>query len=290
LSAAAFVGSFTPAAPVAIPYSIFLGGADLYANGASWNQIDSSVGINIGVTLASFGLIKGLPYVPGIAGDSWQLAQAAGSGFLQAGDQGLEGAQLLARTLLGGGSPPTGAIVGGSEFMGALDAAALEGQDYGLAGSGSWDATGGGPHAGWAAALGNTLFSVGTSARRITPSEYEAIVFGRPGNKEPFDIWAGKSGFTRRPDDWDPISGTIGEASLLRWSELDLDNVNSWDFKEFNRKLGEAEADGWLLRNNPLVNQAIWYGPEPLPTSGRAAEITWLLQKNGISYQVVPVP
>jgi hypothetical protein len=35
------------------------------------------------------------------------------------------------------------------------------------------------------------------------------------------------------------------------------------------------------------VQSAIWYGPEPLPPSGRAAELTRLLANQGISYRVV---
>jgi RHS repeat-associated protein len=128
------------------------------------------------------------------------------------------------------------------------------------------------------------------SARRMTPAEYEHHVFGRPGRKESFDAPEAPRGpFRRRPDDFDPDTGTIREASLLRWSELDLSNPFSRDFVEFQRKLGEAAFDGWLLKEN-TVKKVIWYGPEPLPATGPASQLTRLLQDLNIEYRVVPVP
>jgi hypothetical protein len=137
--------------------------------------------------------------------------------------------------------------------------------------------------------LVHNTYQTQAAGRQITPSEYEKLCFGGPGNKQSFDIWAQDSGFTRRPDNWVQASGTIEEASLQRWSEMNLEDPHSVDFQEFNRKLGQAEADGWLLANNPKVNEAIWYGPEPLPTTGRAAELTLKLNQLGIKYKVVPV-
>ncbi|HWE98104.1 MAG TPA: hypothetical protein VG269_29430 [Tepidisphaeraceae bacterium] len=61
LKGAALVGSFIP--PIAGPsiaVSIFLNGADTYAAGASWGQLGKQVGIEAGVTLATFGLFKGV--------------------------------------------------------------------------------------------------------------------------------------------------------------------------------------------------------------------------------------
>ncbi len=80
-------------------------------------------------------------------------------------------------------------------------------------------------------------------------------------------------------------------------SRLDLchyfgedDNVNSQAFRDFSRKLQQAAQDGWLLRNDPRVRRVIWYGTEPLPTTGRASELTRLLAENNIEYVVVRVP
>lgn len=123
--------------------------------------------------------------------------------------------------------------------------------------------------------------------RTITPSEYVKLCCGAPQNTVPLEIWGQGSGFSRIPDGLDFASGTIEEASLLRWGEMDLEDPTSRDFQEFNRKLGEAEADGWLLANNPRIKTAIWYGPEPLPTTGRGAQLTRLLASHGIQYQLV---
>lgn len=128
--------------------------------------------------------------------------------------------------------------------------------------------------------------------RDPTPAEFEKLAFGRPGKKETFDFpWSEKDTKwgTRRVDDWIEGSGTIQEATTLRWSSLNLDDVHSTDFARFNHKLNQAAQDGWQLAHNNLVKQVIWHGVEPLPTSGRASELTRLLIANGIQYRVVKV-
>jgi hypothetical protein len=73
---AAFVGSFIP--PIAGPSiaaSIFLSGADTYAAGASWGQLGKQVGIEAGITLATFGLVKGV----GLLGASFRAGASTES-------------------------------------------------------------------------------------------------------------------------------------------------------------------------------------------------------------------
>ena len=129
------------------------------------------------------------------------------------------------------------------------------------------------------------------SIARITPAEYEKLAFGHIGKKETFRFpWSEGNWQTRHVDDWIKETGTIQEATLLEWSSLNLQDVHSLDFQEFNRKLKQAAQDGWLLKNDRRVKEVIWYGTEPLPTTGRAAELTRLLTANGIQYRLVKVP
>ena len=109
-----------------------------------------------------------------------------------------------------------------------------------------------------------------------------------PGNKATFSFpWSEGRWQTRIVDDWDNVTGTIQEATLLKWSELNLEDVHSDHFLRFNEKLKQAAQDAWLLRNAPEINNAIWYGQEPLPTFGRVSQLTNLLNDAGIQYRVV---
>ncbi len=122
-------------------------------------------------------------------------------------------------------------------------------------------------------------------------AEFERLAFGHTPNKATFRFpWSEGKWGTRIVDDFVPSTGTIQEATKLKWSRLNLSNPHTDDFVRFTEKLKQAELDGWLLRNDPRVNQAIWYGTEALPTTGRASELTRLLQQNGIVYRVIEIP
>ncbi|MEZ6128794.1 MAG: RHS repeat-associated core domain-containing protein [Planctomycetaceae bacterium] len=134
-----------------------------------------------------------------------------------------------------------------------------------------------------------------TPARRRTPNwrEFEKHAFGHIPNKERFTLpWAGhsKSWGYREVDDWIPSTGTIQEATKLEWHKVEGAHATSEMWKRFTHKLAQADQDGWLLRNDPRVNQVIWYGAEYLPTTGRGAELARKLRENGIIYRVIEIP
>lgn len=133
---------------------------------------------------------------------------------------------------------------------------------------------------------------LGDAPKRVPNwAEFERLAFGHAPNKAPFRFpWSEGNWGTRIVDDFVPSTGTIQEATKLKWSRLNLVNPHTDDFVRFTEKLKQAELDGWLLRNDPRVNQVIWYGTEALPTTGRAAELTRLLQQNGIIYRVIEIP
>jgi hypothetical protein len=66
--------------------------------------------------------------------------------------------------------------------------------------------------------------------------------------------------------------------------------VHGIDFARFSDKLKQTAQDGWLLKNDPRVKKVVWYGAEPLPTTGRASGLIRLLKANGIEYKVVDIP
>jgi hypothetical protein len=126
--------------------------------------------------------------------------------------------------------------------------------------------------------------------RHPTPSEYEKHVFGHVPQKKTFRFpWSESQSLTRRVDDWNKATGTIGEATMLDWNSINFGDVTSRSYKQFADKLRQAAEDGWLLRNNRHVKRVHWYGTTPLPESGRASELTRLLRDNGIEYFVKAV-
>jgi hypothetical protein len=107
------------------------------------------------------------------------------------------------------------------------------------------------------------------------------VLWVRPGAEEiPFPVrW--RNG-TRIPDDFDRSTGTIFEGNTTPWSEMNE--------RQFDRKMQQAMDDIQLVRNDPRVNRAIWFGTEPLPTTGFGGRLAQRLKDGGIPYWVVPRP
>ncbi len=110
--------------------------------------------------------------------------------------------------------------------------------------------------------------------RRPTPGEYEKFAFGHTPKKQPFNLpWTDGRKGVRIVDDIIRATGTIQEATTIEWSSAEVNQIGTRLYDDVSKKFAQAEADGWLLKNDPLVKEVIWYGVEPLPTSGRAGEL-----------------
>jgi RHS repeat-associated protein len=104
----------------------------------------------------------------------------------------------------------------------------------------------------------------------------------RPGAKrKPFDVPFGSAGRlgAREVDDWDAVNGIIFEGNTTPWATMTL--------AQLTRKLDEATKDGLLLRFDPDVKRAIWFGTEPLPYTGFGGQLRDALEREGIEYWVV---
>jgi len=126
--------------------------------------------------------------------------------------------------------------------------------------------------------------------KEITPGEY--IHYVRPGAQQTrfTTAWTSGNFGVRIADDFDPATGTLFEGSLLDYNAIDYSNLDSQSLRQFNQKLRQAAADGWLLRNNPNVKRIIWFGTSSLPTAGPAAALTRAVREAGIEYWVIPRP
>jgi hypothetical protein len=56
---------------------------------------------------------------------------------------------------------------------------------------------------------------------------------------------------------------------------------------QLSRKLDQVAADMALLETNPGVQRIVWFGTEPLPTTGLGAQLAEALKQAGIPYWVV---
>lgn len=81
-------------------------------------------------------------------------------------------------------------------------------------------------------------------------------------------------------DDWDQSTGTAYEANTTPWHRMTIDQLQ--------RKLDQVGSDFALLQKNPEVKQVIWFGPDPLPTTGLGNQLRLALQQSGITYEVIP--
>ena len=111
--------------------------------------------------------------------------------------------------------------------------------------------------------------------------------------------WSGDRGGSgnRVLDDYDESTATGFEANT-RWSKVPADDL----WSEVSRKMKEAADDFTILvdglktiKNSDPINRIVWFGPEPLPTSGPFAELAEFfakMKRAGIplEYQVVPGP
>lgn len=57
--------------------------------------------------------------------------------------------------------------------------------------------------------------------------------------------------------------------------------------EQLSRKLDQVGSDLALLKTNPDVKRIVWFGTEPLPTTGLGGQLREALQKVGIPYWVV---
>jgi RHS repeat-associated protein len=104
----------------------------------------------------------------------------------------------------------------------------------------------------------------------------------RPGAKEKvFETpWSqGKGLGSRRFDDFDFKTGTAYEGNTTPWSQMTQEQLQ--------RKLDQIGSDFALLKTDPTVKKIVWFGTEPLPTTGLGGEIRTALEKAGIEYQVI---
>jgi hypothetical protein len=110
----------------------------------------------------------------------------------------------------------------------------------------------------------------------------EYVDWVRPGATERVfrPPWAASKGLgTRKFDDYSPLTRTGFEGNTTPWSEMTQDQLT--------RKLQQAGSDWGLLQLNPRVERIIWFGTEPLPTTGLGAQLREALEKAGIPYWVV---
>ena len=127
----------------------------------------------------------------------------------------------------------------------------------------------------------NAEYPIGDSpSARFVHDQYVQQV--RPGAIEtPFETpWSEGMGLgSRRFDDFDWSTGTGFEGNTTPWEEMTAEQLS--------RKLGQVGSDFALLKTDSGVNRVIWFGTEPLPTTGLGAQLREALQKCNIPYWVV---
>jgi hypothetical protein len=126
----------------------------------------------------------------------------------------------------------------------------------------------------------STLPNSGPSAKSIHDKFVNQV---RPGAKErKFDTpWSKNKGLgCRKFDDFDDLTKTGFEGNTTPWGQMTLDQLS--------RKLDQVGSDFALLqqRNGP-VKRIIWFGTEPLPTTGLGGQLREALEKTGIRYWVI---
>jgi hypothetical protein len=85
---------------------------------------------------------------------------------------------------------------------------------------------------------------------------------------------------SRRYDDFDSKTGTAYEGNTTPWSWITP--------KKLQEKLHQVASDILLLKNRRSgVKKVIWFGTDPLPTKGPAAQLKIALEEAGIDYQVI---
>ena len=140
------------------------------------------------------------------------------------------------------------------------------------------------------------------NGEKLTPEEladYRALVFPRdtPSAKTVHDLfvqqvrpgaremvfetpWSSGKGFgSRRFDDFDLRTGTAFEGNTTPWSQM--------THEQLSRKLDQVASDFALLKTNPRIKRIIWFGTEPLPTTGLGAQLREALKMAGIEYWVI---
>ena len=70
--------------------------------------------------------------------------------------------------------------------------------------------------------------------------------------------------------------------------QLRFPRLSGEGLRHLNHKLRQAEADHWLLNNDPDVDRAIWFSPYTLPDQGPASELKKKLTKYGIENMGCP--
>jgi RHS repeat-associated protein len=108
----------------------------------------------------------------------------------------------------------------------------------------------------------------------------EYVQYVRPGARQKTFKWSseGRLG-SRKFDDFDYATGTAFEGNTTPWEQL--------TDRKLQDKLDQVGADIALLRENREVKRVIWFGTEPLPSSGRAGQLRQALEDAGIEYWVV---
>jgi hypothetical protein len=117
---------------------------------------------------------------------------------------------------------------------------------------------------------------------RFTHNEYVQRV--RPGARERTFYPGGRNSRglgSRRYDDFDHVTRTAFEGNTTPWSQMTAEKLQA--------KLHQVGSD-ILLLNDPkrAVRRVIWFGTEPLPTSGLGGQLLQALQQAGIPYWFVP--
>jgi hypothetical protein len=110
----------------------------------------------------------------------------------------------------------------------------------------------------------------------------EYVDWVRPGARElTFETpWSASRGLgTRKFDDYDVRTLTGFEGNTTPWSEMTQ--------QQLSRKLEQVGSDWALLRTDPTVQRIVWFGTDPLPTTGLGAQIREALEQAGIQYWVV---
>jgi hypothetical protein len=110
----------------------------------------------------------------------------------------------------------------------------------------------------------------------------EYVSWVRPGAREVvFETpWSASRGLgTRRFDDFDIRTLTGFEGNTTPWSQMTQ--------AQLSRKLDQVAGDMVLLETNPGVQRIVWFGTEPLPTTGLGAQLAEALRRVGIPYWVV---
>jgi RHS repeat-associated protein len=120
-------------------------------------------------------------------------------------------------------------------------------------------------------------------ARTALAVHNEYLQFVRPGavGKTFFPPWAGRRLGTRILDDFAVIDGkSVGfEANTTPWAQMARN--------KFAHKMDQAAAD-FALKLGGQLDRVIWFGTEPLPTTGLGGQLARALKAAGIEYWWVP--